>query len=283
MTGNTVVSKAAGTSGSVTGEGTARAGEGLNNPTTNSSGVTTWDCIYFGNYWQGDTIGDSRTDKNDAKRPVKWRVLSVNGDDVFLLADRNLECLEYNGTDTGVTWETCTVRSWLNGYGEEQNKEEKDYRQNSFINHAFTPEERSAIRTTNVVNKDNPEYGTEGGNDTADQVYLLSINEVTNPAYGFSPDSNQYAKSREAKNTEYAKGREAWASTGSEYAGNGFWWLRSPGCSSRNASYVNDYGSVVYHGNFVGFSGNVVRPALHLSLAAVSSWSYAGTITSEKF
>lgn len=103
MTGNTVVSKAAGTSGSVTGEGTARAGEGLNNPTTNSSGVTTWDCIYFGNYWQGDTIGDSRTDKNDAKRPVKWRVLSVNGDDVFLLADRNLECLEYNGTDTGVT------------------------------------------------------------------------------------------------------------------------------------------------------------------------------------
>lgn len=43
MMGNTVVSKAAGTSGSVTGEGPARAGEGLNNPTTNSSGVTTWD------------------------------------------------------------------------------------------------------------------------------------------------------------------------------------------------------------------------------------------------
>ena len=37
MTGNTVVSKAAGTSGSVTGEGTARAGEGLNNPTTTAA------------------------------------------------------------------------------------------------------------------------------------------------------------------------------------------------------------------------------------------------------
>ena len=27
---------------------------GLSNPTI-SNGVTTWDCIYFGNYWQNDT------------------------------------------------------------------------------------------------------------------------------------------------------------------------------------------------------------------------------------
>ena len=31
------------------------AGYGLNNPTTDSKGVTTWDCVYFGNYWQGAT------------------------------------------------------------------------------------------------------------------------------------------------------------------------------------------------------------------------------------
>ena len=31
------------------------AGYGLNNPTTDSNGVTTWDCVYFGNYWQGAT------------------------------------------------------------------------------------------------------------------------------------------------------------------------------------------------------------------------------------
>ena len=48
---------------------------GLNNPTTDSNGVTTWDCVYFGNYWQNDTNGDGVADENDEKQPIKWRVL----------------------------------------------------------------------------------------------------------------------------------------------------------------------------------------------------------------
>ena len=34
---------------------------GLSNPTI-SNDVTTWDCIYFGNYWQNDTNGDGKAD-----------------------------------------------------------------------------------------------------------------------------------------------------------------------------------------------------------------------------
>ena len=63
---------------------------GLSNPTI-SDGVTTWDCIYFGNYWQNDTNGDGKADQNDQKEPIKWRVLSVNGNDAFLLADQNFD------------------------------------------------------------------------------------------------------------------------------------------------------------------------------------------------
>ncbi|MCI9537872.1 MAG: hypothetical protein HFG35_06230, partial [Eubacterium sp.] len=62
----------------------------LKNPTT-ENGITTWDCIWFGNYWQEDINGDGKADKNDEKTPIKWRVLSVEGDDVFLLADKNLD------------------------------------------------------------------------------------------------------------------------------------------------------------------------------------------------
>ena len=32
-----------------------KAAVSLQNPTTDGNGVTTWDCIYFGNYWQNDT------------------------------------------------------------------------------------------------------------------------------------------------------------------------------------------------------------------------------------
>ena len=53
----------------------------MNNPRTDNERVTTWDCIWFGNYWQEDTNGDGIADKSDDKTPIKWRVLSVENDD----------------------------------------------------------------------------------------------------------------------------------------------------------------------------------------------------------
>ena len=177
----------------------------LQNPTTDGNGVTTWDCIYFGNYWQNDT---------NTKKPIKWRVLSVDGSDAFLLADQNLDAKPYNEEDTDVTWATCTLRTWLNG---------------TFLNTAFTSAEQTAIKNTTVVNEDNPYYETEGGANTTDKVYLLSIAEAINTAYGFNGEFRTESETREAKNTAYAKVCGAWTSTSTEYEGNGYWWLRSRG------------------------------------------------------
>ena len=78
----------------------------LQNPTTNENGLTTWDCIYFGNYYQSNS---------STKEPIKWLVLSVHGNDAFLLADQNLDAKPYNNEPANVTWATCTPRTWLNG------------------------------------------------------------------------------------------------------------------------------------------------------------------------
>ena len=96
----------------------AKAAVSLQNPTTNGNGVTTWDCIYFGNYYQSNS---------STKEPIKWRVLSVNGNDAFLLADQNLDAKPYNNKRANVTWATCTLRTWLNG---------------TFLNMAFTSAEQ---------------------------------------------------------------------------------------------------------------------------------------------
>ena len=135
---------------------------GLSNPTI-SNGVTTWDCIYFGNYWQNDTNGDGKADQNDQKEPIKWRVLSVHGNDAFLLADQNLDVKPYNEVRTSKTWETCTLRTWLN---------------DTFLDTAFTSAEQAAIKNTTVVNDDNHRYGIEGGENTTDKVYLLSLSLI---------------------------------------------------------------------------------------------------------
>ncbi len=267
---------------------TAGTGYGLNNPRTDSDGITTWDCVWFGNYWQEDTNGDGRADQKDEKKPIRWRVLSVKGDDAFLLADQNLDCQKYNDSWTDVTWETCTMRSWLNGYGAGANKDGKEYGGNNFLTNAFSAGERSAIRTTKVVNGNNPYYGTEGGNDTSDQVFLLSLDEVMDPVYGFSSDYKIYDAGRRAENTEYVKGRGAYTSSSKEYAGNGWWWLRSPGDGSDDVASVYFNGFVSRDGNYDYGSHVAVRPALHLNLGAssdaafISGWSYAGTVISKK-
>lgn len=257
-------------------------GYGLHNPRTDENGNMTWDCVYFGNYWQADRNGDEKADQNDEKQPIKWWVLSVDGDDAFLLADKDLDAQPYNASrnsESGFTWETCTLRSWLNGYGAETNKEKKDYSSNNFLNNAFSAVEQSAIRTTLVENKDNDNSGAEGGNDTWDKVYLLSLDEVVNPEYGFVKEDH-YVYSAGGKNTRYATAQGA--STGILYS-DGSWWLRSPGVKSGFASCVRDDGHVDGHGWDAHSDHEGVRPALHLNLKKLSDagsslhWSHAGT------
>ncbi len=238
---------------------------GLSNPTI-SNDVTTWDCIYFGNYWQNDTNGDGKADQNDKKQPIKWRVLSVNGNDAFLLADQNLDAKPYNEEYTDVTWATCTLRTWLN---------------DTFLNTAFTSAEQAAIKNTTVVNDDNLYYDTEGGENTTDKVYLLSIAEASNTAYGFYGVFRAVSETREAKNTAYAKECGASTSTSTECEGNGWWWLRSPDNDSDRASNVGSDGYGYYSGDHVSSDSSAVRPALHLNLSSSNLWSYAGKVTSE--
>ncbi|MDE5864677.1 MAG: Ig-like domain-containing protein, partial [Lachnospiraceae bacterium] len=176
---------------------------GLSNPVVDN-GVTTWDCIYFGSYWQNDTNGNGRVDNSGDKEPIKWRVLSVDGDDVFLLSDRNLSRQVYNSLsdEKGVKWETSTIRSWLNGYNGEANICGRDYTDDNFLDTAFDEVEQAAIKDTLVVNTDNSSAFPDNGRDTTDKVYLLSVPEIMKASYGFVSTWNK-TNTREAKNTAY--------------------------------------------------------------------------------
>ena len=182
--------------------------------------------------------------------PIKWRVLNVNRTDAFLLADKALDDQEYNISDTSITciWEKCTMRSWLNGYDSSSNSYGRDYTKLNFINTAFTSSERSAIKTTEVVNDNNINYGTAGGNDTSDKVFLLSENEVYNSntaiSYGFTKSYSKYDEGRRCKSSTFAKAMGVYGNNSSSYAGNCAWWLRSPGSNAYSAAYVSSGGDV---------------------------------------
>ena len=125
------------------------------------------DNIYFGNYFQSNGA---------TKEPVKWRVLSNSDGKLFLLSDQNLDVFQYHTDWESVTWEKSTMRSWLNGYGASENTggdNGTDYTSDNFIGAAFSEKEQKAIADTTVVNDDNPTYGTEGGENTNDKIFLL--------------------------------------------------------------------------------------------------------------
>lgn len=252
--------------GTVTSDGVISINKGSDEyekPRISNSGITTWDCVYFGKYKQKAKF---------IKQPIEWRVLSVNGNDAFLVADKGLDCKPYNITRTSVTWETCTLRSWLNGIGEYETDKE------SFIKSAFTVDEKKAIMETNVVNENNTSYDTVGGNNTTDKIFLLSMAETSKKEYGFRTELKEASKTREVKDTDYAciKGSERSDDT----CGFGCcdWWLRSPGRWDDYAMYVYARGSGADYGMNVDYDRRAIRPALHVNLAS-SDVKYAGTVS----
>lgn len=222
--------------------------------------------VYFGNYRQSsDGSGSYNAD------PVKWRVLANDENSsgkLLLLADQNLDVKPYNSSYTSITWEKSTIRSWLNGYGANENNYGTDYSSDNFIDTAFSSNEQSAIAETHVYNatqsdgssNPNPSYSTSGGNNTTDKIFLLSIEEANNSSYFPNGDS-----ARVSTNTAYVAGHSGMYGVGVA----DYWWLRSPGDSAFWAVRVRDNGGVLITGSIVNSTAGAVRPAFNLNLNSV--------------
>lgn len=170
---------------------------------------------------------------------IEWLVLKNDGSKALLISKYALDCQRYNTSGTDVTWETCTLRRWLNG---------------SFINSAFSAEEQKQILHTTVTVDRSP-YRTNPGNNTKDRVFLLSIAEA-----------QKYFGS---KSVRQCQGTVYCFAQGAYKVGDGYclWRLRSPGSSGCTAYVYND-GSINEYGYPVDEGTIAVRPALWIDLGS---------------
>lgn len=211
-----------------------------------ASDVKAGDVITFGSYEQDNNL-------DNGPEPIEWIVLDVQDGKALLLSKYGLDAKPYNTEWTEVTWETCTLRAWLN---------------NDFMNQAFNVGEQSAILITTVDNsaaQGRSEWSTSGGNNTEDKVFLLSYAEA-NRYLGVTSENSGNKESR-VKPTDYALKAGA-ITTGNYRPENGqetgWWWLRSPGTSQGYAADVYNDGSL-YDDNVREVSG-CIRPAFWLNL-----------------
>ncbi len=213
-------------------------------------------------------------------------MLHTDGKQALLQSDVVLDLQKYHTANESVTWETSTVRSWLNGYGAGSNQQSTDYSRKNFIDNAFTDSEQEAVVDSLLENLDSLEGWAEGGNNTTDKIFLLSESEVWNTeaakSYGFVKARGIQDEGRFRKSSVYAQAMGISSVTIDNYIGNCNWWLRSPGQISEFAMSVYHDGSVVWRGDAVDNDRNGICPALNLNLSSSNLYSYAGTVCSDE-
>lgn len=188
-----------------------------------------------------------------------WRVLDIRNNEALIITEEIIEQRAYHDAYKEITWADCALRKYLNGEFYDK----------------FTTTEKSRIIPVLNKNPNNQWYGSIGGVDTQDNVFLLSIEEVVCQYFGdssaklYNPGKNQryWFERKDENNSKRIARLEAnkekiW-----------WWWLRSPGRVNVKAVYIHGDGNIGIQGNNI-LKGNLsdgrctggVRPALWLRL-----------------
>jgi hypothetical protein len=187
-----------------------------------------------------------------------WRILDLQEGKALLLSEYIIATAPYYSYDDNMTWEerSSITLDWETSL--------LRHRLNEIFYEEFSESEQSQIVETRVVNDDNPWFGTTGGNDTDDKIFLLSIDEVVK----YFGDSGQLGsrleeerlkeEQREEERRKRASqgGSNAWGMDTSKwvidddynaartaYTVDGvswLWWLRSPGGSGNSAATIGN-------------------------------------------
>jgi len=196
------------------------------------TGVSIGSTIQLGAYEQDGN-------RENGAEDIEWIVLDVQDRKVLLISKYALDHTPFHTSGTTVTWETSTLRQWLN---------------EDFYNLAFDDGQKETILLTDVrVDKDSA-YQKDPGANTQDKLFLLSVSEV-----------NQYfsdADDRRCVPTAYAASEGTWKN-GEGYC---WWWLRTPGYQLDDAFCVFSQGKIDEGGSALSDAGGGVRPAMWVDL-----------------
>ena len=214
--------------------------------------------------------------------PLIWRALEVRDGTVLLLSNSAVECEPFQRDLQDVSWENCTLRSWLNGYDASANASAIDYSGNgeSFLEIAFSDKEQEAILETAVRNEANYYFGMDSGEKTNDRIFPLAESEIfiydSAQIHGFSRRDEVADRAKQFQPTDYAIRKGIWYEQ--DGSRNVFWITRTTGYTHANVVYVDESGYMFNRGILVTCKDAAIIPALVLDLDS-TVYEYAGTCT----
>lgn len=190
-------------------------------------------------YGAGEEIVLGRYKVSEADiEPLKWVVLSSDGEKALIICKDAVAAMPYADEIIPSDWEHSPIRTWLNS---------------TFYENTFNGSEKLRIINTTVSNNKNPKFKTSCGHDTADNIFLLSLEE----AETYFDETED----RAAAATECAKSQGAFV-----LGGYTSWWLRTSGRDNTRVAYVVTDGTINEYGCFVNNKTNAVRPAMWIKI-----------------
>lgn len=108
-------------------------------------------------------LGESKAGQTVSFGKCHWIVLEKKEGKLLLAKKAAMTDLVYHGEDANVTWENCSLRTYLN---------------QDFIERVLNPQEQELLVATSVKANDNATYGSKGGKDTQDRIFILSCEEM---------------------------------------------------------------------------------------------------------
>ncbi len=151
----------------------------------------------------------------------RWLVLEQDrpGNRVLLVKYVGLHGKPYHEREESVTWEQCSLRTFLNG---------------EFMDIHFSDTEQKSIQMSRVAAESNATYGTDGGQDTEDRLFL--------------PSGGEIEKYRKILKTGRNNMR-----------------LRTPGKNKKMTAFISYRGKRIDYGFPVDQAGAMIRPMMWVS------------------
>ena len=196
------------------------------------------DIVSFGHYEQDGN-------RSNGAEAIEWLVLDVQEDRALLLSRYALDAQPFHKKYEYVTWDTSTIRQWLNG---------------TFYNSAFSEDEKTIMERTTLLPDRNPYIKCDSGRETADYVFLLSLEEVD--AF-IQSNGNIDKDALLCYPTDYAVQQGTYKN---KDTGGCWWWLRTSADDNLAVCSVNSDTIIDYHDGTVNSPKAGVRPAIWVSI-----------------
>ena len=194
--------------------------------TTSNVPVNNHRLFTFGHYPQSS--------QSDSNSPITWQLLSKEGNKALYISQYVLDCQPYNTKNASITWDNCSLCSWLN---------------DEFYNRAFSATEKQRIIKTWCDSAENP-----------CNVFLPSAAEAKE--YFKDDFSRICLPSTYAASSQGILLNEQGSTPSACY-----WWLRSPETTNGFAATVCNDGYINPHGYKVDSTAIGVRPCIWVLLS----------------